>query len=381
MANANMHAAKSAKNDEFYTQFADIEREILSYWEYNKDVFRGKTVLCPCDDPEWSNFTRFFLVNFERFGMKKFISTSYAPAIKQAHMSPAGVPMADGRIPLFDLPPSNPNELNDPKFDLDKSLNRGRVLYYEGYGNGEADLGDIEWEYLEGDGDFRSAEVKKLRDEADFVITNPPFSLFREFVDWLIEGDVQYSLVGNKNAITYKNVFLLIRQNKMWLGNGFQNGNAFFRSAGDAGQYAAGVFDVDTGLVKFRNCAWFTNIDHGKRHEPIDLITERESLWLGNKKLENGYQKYDNYDAIEVPETRPSDYAGVMGVPITFLDKYCPEQFEILGSRRWSKTPYLLSHYRGSTVPPENDKKTTIQGRETYDRIFIRHLNPTPKED
>jgi hypothetical protein len=194
---------------------------------------------------------------------------------------------------------------------------------------------DLEWGYLEGDGDFRSDEIKALRDEADVIITNPPFSLFREFLAWIVEADKRFALIGNMNAITYKEVFPLIKENRVWLGNGFHAGNAYFSSPVNR-QYASGVFDEDSGLVKFRNVIWFTNLDHGRRHQPLPLMTEADNIKFSKHKQVKDvrYQKYDNYDAIEIPFTDaiPSDYDGVMGVPISFLDKYNPEQFEIVGN-------------------------------------------------
>lgn len=319
MANTNLTSAKNAKNDEFYTQYHDIEKEINAYIDYNPNVFRDKTVLLPCDDPEWSNFTKYFAQNFERFGLKKLISTSYAPESKnyKSVYQPT----------LF--------EVNDPQFDAYKTKKNGKIftLTKDKSGDGKIDVNDLEWHYLQGDGDFKSAEIKQLRDEADIIITNPPFSLFREFLAWITEADKQFVIIGNMNAITYKEVFPLIKNDKMWLGNGFHAGNAYF-STPFTKDYADGVYDPETGLVKFRNCCWFTNIDHGRRHQPLHLMTMNDNLRF-NKKMKDktAYDHYDNYDAIEVPFTDaiPSDYDGVMGVPISFLDKYSPEQFEILG--------------------------------------------------
>ena len=321
--NANLGAAKNAKNDEFYTQYADIQKEVNAYIEYNPDIFRGKTILLPCDDPEWSNFTKFFAQNFEFFGLKKLISTSYAIESKKYK--------TDWQPTLF--------ETENPLYNSDKSRIKGKIftLTHDTNNSGRIDIDDLQWSYLEGDGDFRSAEVTALRDEADIIITNPPFSLFREFLAWILEGTPkQFLIIGNMNAITYKEVFPLIKENKIWLGNGFAAGNAFFRVSGNAGiDYAEGVYDADTGLVKFRNVCWFTNLDHGRRHQPLQLMTMADNIKFSrHKEIKGiGYQHYDNYDAIEVPYTDaiPADYEGTMGVPISFLDKYCPEQFEIVG--------------------------------------------------
>ena len=320
MANKTLTKAKAAKNDEFYTQFYDIETEMEAYLDYNRDVFRGKTVLLPCDDPEWSNFTRYFAQNFETLGLKKLISTSYALESKTYKCG--------YQLSLF--------ETESPKFDKEKTKTHGKIfiLTEDTKGDGVINLDDLQWDYLEGDGDFRSKEVTRLRDEADIIVTNPPFSLFREFVAWIMEANKEFVIIGNRNAITYKEIFPLLMNNQIWLGNGFKGGNAFFRVDEDR-DYALGVYDKTTGLVKFRNCCWFTNIDHGKRHQPLRLMTEAENIKFSkHKEIKGiGYQKYENYDAIEVNycDAIPSDYDGVMGVYSTFFDKYCPEQFDIVG--------------------------------------------------
>ncbi|MCT7727613.1 MAG: adenine-specific methyltransferase EcoRI family protein [Lactobacillus iners] len=333
--NSSLSVAKNAKNDEFYTQYSDIEAEMNAYIEYNPEVFKDKTILLPCDDPEWSNFTKYFASNFTRLGIKKLISTSYAKGA------------ANKQPTLF--------ELESPLYNPQQHDTHGKLftLTRDTDGNGTVDTDDIEFTgYLEGDGDFRSNEVKKLRDEADIIITNPPFSLFREFLAWILEAQKQFVIIGNKNIITYKDVFPLLSNNEIWLGPGFPGGNAFFKIANKCVRnFAAGVYDDDTGLVKFRNVGWFTNIDHGKRHKNLILDTMEHNLKF-NKKLKNKLEKeygkleyphYDNYDAIEVPFTEciPSDYDGVMGVPITFLDKYNPDQFDIvaLGNSRDNFTP------------------------------------------
>ena len=321
MANTNLKEAKAAKNDEFYTQFHDIEIEMNAYLEYDPDVFRGKTILLPCDDPEWSNFTRYFAAKFEELGIKKLISTSYAPDAKkvQTMFEPT----------LF--------ESEAPQFDATKTRTKGKIfiLDQDHTQDGHINIDDLKWQYMDGDGDFRSKEVTLLRDEAEIIITNPPFSLFREFLAWINEGNKKFIIIGNMNCITYKEVFPLIKANKVWLGPPFPGGNAYFRPA-TQNDYAAGVYDENTNLVKFRNCIWLTNVDHGRRHQPLVLMTMADNLRFSRHKELKGktaYDHYDNYDAIEVPFTDaiPSDYDGVMGVPISFLDKYCPEQFEILG--------------------------------------------------
>ena len=215
MANTNLANAKTAKNDEFYTQYADIQKEINAYLEYDPDVFRGKTILLPCDDPEWSNFTKFFAQNFESFGLKKLISTSYAVESKK---------IKDWKPTLF--------ETESPYYDADKSRTNGKIFILDEDINsdGRFNINDLHWNYLEGDGDFRSDEVKALRDEADIIITNPPFSLFREFMMWIIEANKQFVVIGNQNAVSYKEIFPLIKENKIWLGVGFKGGATHFIS-------------------------------------------------------------------------------------------------------------------------------------------------------
>ena len=320
--NSNLGAAKAAKNDEFYTQYADIQKEVNAYLEYNPDTFRDKVVLLPCDDPEWSNFTKFFAQNFERLGLKRLISTSYAVESKK---------YKDYQPTLF--------ETNSPIYDIDKTRIKGKIfeLTHDTNGNGRIDIDDLEWHYLEGDGDFRSKEVCALRDEADIIVTNPPFSLFREFVAWIFEANKQCLIIGNQGGVVYKEVFPFIKNNRLWYGNGFNAGNAYFGlPKKQVRQYSSGVYDETTGLVKFRNCCWLTNIEHGRRHEPLKLMTMKDNIRFGKHKdiSERGYYyHYENFDAIDVPYTDsiPSDYEGAMGVPITFLSKYCPEQFEIIG--------------------------------------------------
>jgi len=327
MANSNLTNAKNAKNDEFYTQYHDIEKEINSYLEFNPEVFRGKTVLLPCDDPEWSNFTKFFAQNFERFGLKKLISTSYAVESKnyKSYYQPT----------LF--------EKNDPQFDETKTTKYGKIftLTHDKTGDDKVDVNDLEWHYLEGDGDFKSMEIRKLRDKADIVITNPPFSLFRDFLAWIVEARKQFVIIGNMNAITYKEVFPLIKENKLWLGaTGNGSDMVFAVPAGsevaESDKQKAARLGYVGDYTRLGNSCWFTNLDHGRRHQPLPLMTMQDNLKFSKHKEIKGkesYERYDNYNAIEVPFTDaiPSDYNDVMGVPISFLDKYCPEQFEIVG--------------------------------------------------
>ena len=361
MTNENLSAAKRAKYDEFYTQYRDIEKEISAYLDYDPDVFRGKTVLLPCDDPEWSNFTKYFAQNFTRFGLKKLISTSYAVESKtyQAVYQPT----------LF--------ETRAPQFDRNKTTINGKIFTLTGdrTGDGEVDVDDLTWDYLEGDGDFRSEEVTRLRDEADIIITNPPFSLFREFLAWIVEADKQFVIIGNMNAITYKEVFPLIKDNRLWLGVTNFNTGMYFLVQQDFEYAESYKFEREQGGLKVNRVpgvCWFTNLDHGRRHQPLPLMSMADNLKFSKHKQirdKTSYDKYDNYDAIEVPFTDaiPSDFDGVMGVPISFLDKYSPEQFEIVG--------LIAGNIRGLAGIPSKIGKDGpyINGKLKYGRILIRH--------
>lgn len=360
MANENLKKAKQAKNDEFYTQWADIEKEIMAYIDYNPDVFKDKTILLPCDDPEWSNFTKFFAQNFEAFGLKKLISTSYAYESKKVNM-PYQTSLFEEQAPHFD---PDINKIRGKIFTLDHDSNQ----------NGVIDIDDLEWQYLEGNGDFKSDEVKKLRDEADIIITNPPFSLFKEFLAWIIEADKKFSIIGNMNAITYKEVFPLIKNNKMWLGMSIHSGDREFGVPQSYPLEAAGFRIDENGnkYIRVKGVRWFTNLEHGKRHEPLKLMTMADNIKHSKHKEVKGheYQKYDNYDAIEIPYTDviPSDYEGIMGVPISFLDKYCPEQFTILGM---AASAGYNSDIVGIQFLGNKDARPLIKNQNTYARIFI----------
>lgn len=358
MANNSLKKAKAAKNDEFYTQYHDIEVEMNAYLEYDPDVFRGKTILLPCDDPEWSNFTRYFVARFKELGIGKLISTSYAQDSKNYK--------ADWQPTLF--------ETRNPRYEADKSAIRGKTftLTHDTNRNGKIDIDDLEWEYLEGDGDFRSDEVTALRDEADVIITNPPFSLFREFLAWIVEGGKKFAIIGNMNAITYKEVFPLIMDNEIWLGaTGNGNDMVFGVPEGakvdERDRAKAARLGYVGNYTRLGNSCWFTSIEHGRRHQPLSLMTMKDNLRYSKHKEIRGkkaYDHYDNYDAIEVPFTDaiPSDYKGVMGVPVSFLIKYCPEQFEILGCNRGVEQDPMGIYGRSSYV----------HGNEVFKRLFIR---------
>lgn len=316
--NKYLHKASKTKFDEFYTQLPDIERELSHY----KDYFKNKIVFCNCDDPRVSGFFHYFSYNFEFLGLKKLITTCYK----------------NQQVDLFSQNSSEKTIFLE--YTGDK--NRNKV----------PDLNEIGIKHLKGNGDFRSKECIELLKQSDIVVTNPPFSLFREYVAQLIEYDKKFIIIGSLNAITYKEIFKLIKDNKLWLGYGFKGGNAYFKTPYPK-EFANGVYNKETGLVKFRNVTWFTNLEIQKRYE--DLILYK--TYKGNEK---DYPKYDNYDAINVDKTKdiPADYAGAMGVPISFLDKYNPEQFEILGNE------YDLNIEKG---------RGYIDGKRMYSRIFIKN--------
>lgn len=374
MANENLGQARSAKNDEFYTQYADIEKEMNAYLEFNPDVFRNKTVLLPCDDPEWSNFTKYFAQRFQDLGLKKLISTSYAPNSK-----PKDIPY---QPTLF--------EIDSPEFDEEKTYENGKIftLTQDMTGDDAINVDDLEWTYLEGDGDFRSDEITALRDEADIVITNPPFSLFREFIVWLTGSNVKFVVLGNMNAITYKEVFPLIKANEMWLGATGNGTDMVFRvpegyEVRESDRDKAARLGYVGEYTRLGNSCWFSKIDHGRRHSPLSLMTQEENLKFNNAVKEVGYQRYDNYDAIEVPRTDaiPSDYDGVMGVPISFLDKYNPDQFEVIGmAKRGAGDPalktrvYTASDYANYSDLNAGPVLVRPEGLvNTYPRILVRH--------
>jgi hypothetical protein len=370
-----LNAARAAKKDEFYTQWADIEREMNAYLEYDPEVFRDKVLLLPCDDPEWSNFTKFFALHFMDFGIKKLISTSYA-----ADSNPAG---EFYQPTLF--------ETSNPKYDAIKTRANGKMFVLEPTdisGDGIIDISDLQWTYLAGDGDFRSEEVTALRDEADLVITNPPFSLLSQYVAWLIEGGVKFALIANQNAITYSDIFPLFQNNLMWLGKGFPRNMAHFHTPYTP--QSKWIEQEGEGVVRVAGVQWFTNIDHGRRHEPLQLMTTADNMKFSKHKEVRGvgYRRYENYDAIDVPFTDaiPSDYDDVMGVPITFLGKYNPGQFQIIGTlessdpdnpyrTRWytaqdQKDAYFRRFGKPGTIPL--NMSGVIDDVKVYKRILIR---------
>ncbi len=381
--NRSLHAAKAAKQDEFYTQYVDIQREVEAYLEFDPDTFRGKVVYCNCDDPFESNFFKYFAANFNKLGLKRLVTTSYD-----------GSPIA-GLGTLFPEYNEGNGKRQKPKA---VAVLLKRVKDEDG--DGAANVNDVELflkrnkaarTALKADdqypgGDFRSAECVALLTQADIVVTNPPFSLFREYVAQLVEYEKKFLIIGSKNAITYKEIFPLIKDNKMWVGAGFANGNAYFSIPADrAREFANGVYDKSTGLVKFRNVGWLTNLDHRRRHDPLKGMTMADNLRFSKHKEIQGkkeYDRYDNYNAIEVSYTDaiPSDYDGAMGVPISFLDRYNPEQFEILGiTDRDNNSGLKTKEYSAVDAPNFGDlnRRGVIRvGSElvsTYARLLIRY--------
>lgn len=325
-SNKNLRKANTAKKDEFYTQLSDIERELGHY----KEHFKNKVVFCNCDDPRVSNFFYYFSYNFEHLGLKKLITTCY----------------------------------KNKNVDLFSQNNSEKAIYleYTGDKNGDKipELNEIGIKELKGDGDFRSEESIKLLEQADIIVTNPPFSLFREYVAQLVEHNKKFIIIGHQNAISYKEIFKLMKENKMWLGYGFKGGAAHFINVHYEDYASAG--DHKEGMIRVSGVTWFTNLEIKKRHE--DLILYK--TYYGNESL---YPKYDNYDAINVDRTKdiPMDYKGLIGVPITFLNQYSPEQFDIIdGIGRYSMLDGPTNKTRGTYL-------TKINGIPKYARIIIKN--------
>jgi len=365
--NSNLRKADKTEFDEYYTQYEYIQKEVNAYLEYDPQTFVDKTILLPCDDPEWSNFTRFFAQNFEVLGLKKLISTSYATESK----------LQFGQISIFDY--ITDFEKQSPIFNEDITKKRGKIFVLERDINnsGTIDIDDLEWEYLEGDGDFRSEEVKKLRDEADIIITNPPFSLLREFIAWV--GDKKFLLIGRETAISYKEIFPLIKDNKLWTGATSNSADMVFEvpegtEIKKADREKAKRLGYDGNYTRLGNSCWFTNLDHGRRHQILTLMSMEDNLkYSKHKKLrEAGYEKYDNYDAINIPFTDsiPNDYDGIMAVPISFLHKFNPDQFEIVnGMNRYM---IIGEEELNELIREKHSHLCNINGKATFFRILIR---------
>lgn len=317
--NSKLNKAIQVKNDEFYTQYLDIEKEIQAYLEFNPNLFTDKTVLCPCDDPSWSNFTAYFVRNFDKLGLKELISTCYSQNGK-------------GKI-------------------LCKTVDKTDSFF------------------LNGNGDFRSDELVALRNQADFIITNPPFSLFRDFMAWIMDANNQFAVICNKNCVTFKEIFPKIKGNEIWSGYRAWAGGMWFETIDETD-----VDKVENGVnLKNVSSIWLTNIEHNRRYEPIPLLSMEENLLkYPNLKDKKAYIQYDNYNAIEIPETKaiPSDYDGVMGVPISFLDKFDPNQFQIIGIDTDIKNGVLsdliMNDWEGKL------DRGYINGERKYSRLLIQ---------
>ena len=325
--NRSLVAAKAAKQDEFYTQYVDIQKEVEAYLEFDPDTFRGKVVYCNCDDPFESNFFKYFAANFNKLGLRKLVTTSYD-----------GSPIAGAQLTFGEYDEGNGKRQKPKAISVEieevKDVN----------GDSATGIEDVKLflkrnphtrTRLAGGGDFRSPECIALLKEADIVVTNPPFSLFKEYVAQLVEHGKKFLIIGNTNSITYLEIFPLIKDNKMWLGCTNFNVGMFFVVPDDWGRFHH--IDKETGrkIARVSTSCWYTNLDHGRRHEPLNLMTMAENLKFSkNLRGKSAYDRYDNYDAIEVGTYKeiPSDYEGVMGVPVTFLDKYNPDQFEIVGN-------------------------------------------------
>ena len=338
--NSNLHKAGRAKQDEFYTQLIDIEKEL----KYYKEQFRGKVVYCNCDDPFESNFFKYFATNFNALGLKKLITTSFTKS-----------PIAGGQLPLFEVKGLKPKGKEPFKIELNEVTDTNA--------DGAVGIADVKWllkndaniaTALKGNGDFRSDECIKLLEQADIVVTNPPFSLFREYVAQLVEYNKKFLILGDQNAVTYKETFGFIKENKLW--HGYDNGGTkWFQVPNDYDIETESRIKIENGTKFFSmgRIVWYTNLDTTKRHEKIELY---------KKYTPKEFPKYDNYDVINVDKVAdiPMDYKGVMGVPITFVDKYSPAQFEILGvanSARWIGYECF----------------TLIEGRKIYNRILIKN--------
>ena len=329
--NLNLRSAKTDKKDEFYTQLSDIEKELKHY----KNHFKDKVVLCNCDDPRVSNFFHFFSYNFEKFGLKKLIATCY----------------------------------KSQDSDLFSQNNSERAIYLEytgdKNGNNVPDAEEIGIKHLQGDGDFRSKECIELLKQADIVVTNPPFSLFREYVAQLVEHKKKFVIIGNLNALTYRDIFKLIKEDKLWFGHSIHSGDREFRVPQDYPLNAAGsrVDEDGNKYIRVKGVRWFTNLDYTERHEDLLLYKTYNP---------EEYPTYDNYEAINVNVTKeiPMDYPGVMGVPITYIDKYNPDQFEILGM---ASSAGYNAEIVGIPFMGDKDARPLINGKNTYARVFIKN--------
>lgn len=385
--NEGLGAAKTGKKDEFYTQYIDIQKEISAYLEFNPDTFREKVVYCNCDDPFESNFFKFFAANFNRLGLRKLISTSYD-----------GSPIA-GKQLTFEGQENLAHEAQAIAIEVEEVTDLNN--------DGATDIEDVRL-FLEqnshkrirltGSGDFRSPECVELLKQADIVVTNPPFSLFREYITQLIDYDKKFLIIGNFNAVTYKEIFPLIMANKVWLGESIHSGDREFRVP-DSYPLEAASFRVDeqgNRYIRVKGVRWFTNLDHGRRHEPLNLMTMEDNRRFNpDAKSDSAYARYDNYDAIEVPAYKsiPCDHDGVMGVPITFLDHHNPDQFQIVGTTESNNpdNPYRTRWYSsaecrvaylerfGKKGVYDLNASGVINGVKKFKRVLIRRTQDEGK--
>lgn len=372
--NRGLGAARAAKQDEFYTQYVDIQKEIEAYLEFDANAFRGMVVYCNCDDPFESNFFKYFAANFNKLGLKKLVTTSYD-----------GSPIAGAQLTFGEY------DEGDGKRQKPKAIAVEIEEVKDINGDGATGIDDVKLFLkqnphtrtpLAGGGDFRSAECVELLKQADIVVTNPPFSLFKEYVAQLVEHEKKFLIIGNVQAITYKEVFPLIKTDKLWMGVTIHSGDREFRVPDHYPLNAAGSRVDENGVkyIRVKGVRWWTNLDHGRRHQELPLMAMADHLKFSKHKEIKGkaaYDHYANYDAIEVPFTDaiPSDYDGAMGVPITFLDKYNPDQFEILGSSMTLGVPMSQVAKKGS-YSQGGPRFYIANGdgsyRRMYDRIVIR---------
>jgi hypothetical protein len=382
--NLNLTAAREAKKDEFYTRYIDIQKEVEAYLEFDKDTFRDKVIYCNCDDPFESNFFKYFIVNFNRLGIKKLISTSFD-----------GSPIAGEQLKFDEY--DNKDEQRQNPTAIAVEIEEVK----DSNGDGTIGLEDVE-HFLRNNphnhipltegGDFRSAQCVELLKQSDIVVTNPPFSLFKEYVALLVEHKKSFLIIGNTNAITYKEIFPLVKGNRLWLGCTNFNVGMFFEVPDNWERFHHVNEETGRKMARVSTSCWYTNLDHGRRHKPLNLMTIADNLkYSKNLKGKVDYDRYDNYDAIEVGTYKeiPSDYDGIMGVPVTFLDKYSPEQFEIVGTLESSdkNNPYRTRWYsaqdqkdaffrrfgKPGSIPL--NMSGVINDVKVYKRILIRHHN------
>jgi hypothetical protein len=382
--NRTLSSAKAAKQDEFYTQYVDIQKEVEAYLEFDPHTFLGKVIYCNCDDPFESNFFKYFAANFNKLGLKKLVTTSYEPSPITGTLLELMV--MEGMKPYDKKKKAYVAEINEVKdVNEDGAIDIEDVRHILEHDKNSSR--PLKGDDVYGPGDFRGKECVELLKQADIVVTNPPFSLFREYVAQLVQHDKKFLIIGSKNAITYKEIFPLIKENRLWMGVTPMGVDMLFYLPESVAQAmlsekkkGSSYRIVDGKIMGRSTSCWFTNLDHGRRHQILDLMTMKENLRYNKKmKGKTAYDRYDNYDAIEVPFTDsiPSDYDGVMGVPITFLDKYNPDQFEIVGGSTDGYSAAALGIGRLGAEYVGNVGRTKLGNSSTkravYKRILIRH--------